>query len=304
MNRRIPPLNPLRVFEAVARHENLTKAADELHITQSAVSRHIATLESYLGVQLFLRSRHGVLLTAPGRVYAGEVAKAFATIATATKELTRKTDNSTIRLRVYTTFAMHWLTSRMLEFNTQHPEVELSLNISVARINFEQDDVDMAIQFGDGNWPEMHADLLLADTIEPVCTPEFMAQHKSPDQGPEALLNTRLFHSRYRRNDWEEWLRWTQLVDFAKSAEKVELNNSVLVYQATKRNLGMAMGQTSLLAEEIREGSLICPFNRPLQRPLGYYLLRPKHRPDSRLNSIFRDWLLATINAERTSASA
>lgn len=291
MARRIPPLNPLRVFEVVARTQNLTAAARELHVTQSAVSRQIVVLETYLGIELFRRERHGVVLTRIGRSYADQVIPAFDTIASATEKLTKATSQGSLRVRTYTTFAAKWLIPRLPDFKLKHPDIEVRISNAVPDVDFDRDAVDVAIQFGDGNWPRANTDLLFHDEIEPVCSPAYL-KREARKQGPEALLHKRLLVSQYRRTDWEDWLQANDLQGQATQAERMSFSSSILTWQAALDGLGIAIGQTALLLPELESGQLLRPFNRPLRRNKSHYLVRPQVQRESRKVMAFRDWLL------------
>ncbi|MEF7617410.1 transcriptional regulator GcvA [Aquincola sp. MAHUQ-54] len=297
MVRRIPPLNPLRVFEAVARTENLTAAAQQLHVTQSAVSRQIATLEEYLGLQLFKRERHGVSLTRAGQTYADQILPAFDVIADATDKLTKSSRQGALRVRTYTTFATKWLVPRLARFREQHPNIEIRITNAVPDVDFDRDMVDVAVQFGDGRWPDVRAELLFFDEIEPVCSPEYLAEHAPNAKYPESLLRQRLLESRYRRTDWSDWLQAAGLADEAKASERMSFGSTFLTWQAAADGLGLAMGQSALLGAELRSRKLVRPFARPLRREMGYYLVRPQQQRESRKVSVFRDWLLAECGA-------
>ena len=297
--RRTPPLNPLRVFETVARTENLTGAAHELHVTQSAVSRQIAVLEAYLGVELLRRERHGVSLTRVGRAYAAQVMPAFAAIQAATEELLQDTSEGALRLRTYTTFAAKWLIPRLPDFQSDGLAVEVRISTGVPDVDFDRDPVDLAIQFGDGHWPHAQVDFLFADHIEPVCSPRFLAQHAPERQHPESLLRQRLLEAHYRRNDWAQWLALNELTEMATNSARMSFNSSVLTLQAAVDGLGIAMGQPRLLTSELKSGLLVRPFAAsrwgPLRSERAYYLLRPLHQRESPKINAFRDWLLATV---------
>lgn len=291
MARRIPPLNPLRVFEVVARTQNLTVAARELHVSQSAVSRQVGVLETYLGVELFRRERHGVVLTRIGRSYADQVVPAFETIATATEKLTKVSSQGSLRVRTYTTFAAKWLIPRLPDFRLKHPDIEVRITNGVPDVDFDRDGVDVAIQFGDGNWPRVHTDLLFHDEIEPVCSPAYL-KREARKQGPDVLLRKRLLVSQYRRTDWEDWLRANRLEEKSSEAESMSFSSSILTWQAALDGLGVAIGQTALLLPELESGQLVRPFNRPLCRTKSHYLVRPQVQRESRKVMMFRDWLL------------
>jgi len=299
MTQRIPPLNPLKVFETVARTENLTGAAHELHVTQSAVSRQISVLEAYLGVELLRRQRHGVSLTKAGRAYAEQIVPAFAMMANATEELLKDSSQDALRLLTYTTFAAKWLIPRLPDFHAKHPGIEVRLSTAVPDVDFDRDEVDMAIQFGDGQWPNTQADRLFTDQTEPVCSPAFLAMHAPESQHPESLLRQRLLLSRYRRNDWSDWLEINQLSSMSVDSKRMSFGSSILALQAAIDGLGIVIGQTRLLASDFETGRLLRPFAgtrwKPLRSDRAYYLLRPLHQRESNKTWAFREWLLQTV---------
>ena len=300
MTQRIPPLNPLKVFETVARTENLTGAAHELHVTQSAVSRQISVLEAYLGVELLRRQRHGVSLTKAGRAYAEQIVPAFAMIANATEDLLKDSSQDALRLLTYTTFAAKWLIPRLPDFHARHPGIEVQLSTAVPDVDFDRDSVDMAIQFGDGQWPNVQADRLFTDQIEPVCSPRFLARHAPDSQHPESLLRQRLLVSRYRRNDWNDWLEVNALKAMSADSSRMSFGSSILTLQAAVEGLGLAIGQTRLLAADFASGLLLQPFAGTRWKPLcserAYYLLRPLHQRETSKTRAFREWLLQCVN--------
>jgi len=304
MARRIPPLNPLRVFEVVARTGNLTLAAQELHVTQSAVSRQIATLEGYLGVELFRRERHGVTLTRVGEAYAEQVVPAFEAIAGATERLLKSSTQGALRVRTYVTFAAKWLIPRLPAFQREHPGIEVRISNAVPDVDFDRDPVDVAIQFGDGRWPRVQADRLFADEIEPVCSPAYLAEHVKARRRPEGLLRGRLLVSHYRRSDWDDWLAAAGLAAQAAGAERMQFSSSVLTWQAAIDGLGVAIGQAAMLGAEFQSGQLVRPFARPLRSGRAYWLVRPQLQRESRKVAVFRDWLLATSRGDGAAAGA
>lgn len=293
MVRRIPPLNALRVFETVARTENLTAAAQQLHVTQSAVSRQIASLEEYLGLQLFRRERHGVALTRSGQAYAEQILPAFDVIADATAQLTASSRQGPLRVRTYTTFATKWLVPRLPQFRKLHPNIEIRITNAVPDVDFDRDGVDMAIQFGDGHWHGVQADLLFCDEIEPVCSPEYLARYAPNAKYPESLLRERLLVSRYRPGEWDEWLDTSGFAEEARNSERMSFGSTFLSWQAAADGMGLAMGQSRLLGAEFESRRLVRPFALPLYRSQAYYLLRPQQQRETRKVSAFRDWLIA-----------
>lgn len=299
MARRIPPMNPLRVFEVVARTQNLTVAAQELHVSQSAVSRQIAVLEMYLGVELFRRERHGVTLTRAGQTYADEVVPAFDAVASATARLLRSTSQGALRVRTYTTFAAKWLIPRLPDFQAHYPSIEVRIDNAIPDVDFDRDPADLAIQFGDGRWPRVNSDMLFGDEIEPVCTPAYLRDHKgAKGKALQPLLKHRLLVSHYRRADWDDWLAFAGMTDVAQGTERMSFGSSVMTWQAALDGLGIAIGQSAMLKSELESGRLIRPFDLPYRREKAYYLVRPQVQRESRKIVAFRDWLLETVAKE------
>lgn len=299
---KIPPLNPLKVFEVVARTSNLTTAANELRVSQSAVSRQIAVLEEYLGVQLFTRERVGVRLTEVGEAYAQRIGPAFEEISEATKFITQKYSDNVIRLRTYTTLTARWLIPRLPRFNVQYPDVEVTIENSSAPLDFGTEQCDLAIVFGDGNWPDADASLLLEDVIEPVCSPAFLESALGSARLLEALHGKRLLISKYRKNDWPAWLAHAGLSDVYNKAEKMIFSSSILTWQAAMDGLGIAIGQQHMLDADIQSGRLVRPFSNPLKTGKGHYLVTPSLQRYSGKIASFKDWLLH--EAEQTPAAA
>lgn len=292
MARKIPPLNPLRVFEVVARTENLTRAAEELHVSQPAVSRQLGVLESYVGVELFRRERHGIRLTRAGQKYAQAVMPAFEAIGAATDQLMKRGRENTLHVQTYTTFAAKWLIPRLADFRALQPEIAVVITNSVEVPDFDRDDVDLSIQIGTGHWPRIEADFLFDDIIEPVCSPAFLRQHAPDARYPQALLRTRLLVSHYRQTDWDQWAKACDYGHEIAGTERMRFSSSVLTWQAAADGLGIAIGQTALLGEDFAQQRLVAPFGLPVRAALPYYLLRPQLQRPSRRVTVFRDWLL------------
>lgn len=283
------------MFAVVARTLNLTAAASELHVTQSAVSRQIAALENYVGVELFTRERLGVALTPKGKIYADQVIPAFEAISAATSALMATTMQGALRIRTYTTFAGKWLVPRLHDFKRRYPDIEVRISTATPAVDFNRDPVDVAIQFGDGDWPNFQSDLLFLDEIEPVCSPKYLNELNFDPAHPERLLQHRLLESHYRRTDWSDWLSGTGLSEWALNSERMTFNTSLLTWQAAVDGLGIAIGQNALLTLELEAGRLVRPFNKPVHRKKGHFLVRPKVQRESRKVVVFRDWLLESI---------
>lgn len=273
MARNLPPLNPLRVFEAAGRHQHFTRAAIELGITQAAVSRQIGVLEQWLGVPLFYRQNNEVKLTTAGRRYLTPLSQAFDLIAAASPNSTPKEKQSVLTVRVYATFAMRWLIPRLPRFTSQHPHILVDIRTTVTPIRFRADESGLVIDNCFGDMEEVVTERIFGDIIAPVCHP-LLIEHGPIINGPADLANYTLLHSRRRNKDWSDW--------FSFVGEKVRpqlgctFDNSMLTYQACQTGIGIAMGQLNLLEAELSSGELVVALERPLARPRGYYLLYPK----------------------------
>jgi LysR family glycine cleavage system transcriptional activator len=288
----IPPLNPLRVFEVAARLESFTAAAMELRVTQSAVSRQIATLEAALDTRLFARGRHGVTLTKEGRIYRDSIAPAFAMIRTASAAL-KHPQGEPLRLRIYTTFAAKWLIKRLPKFQELYPKIRVRLDSSVENVNFARDNIDLAIQFGRGDWRGVEKTLLIRDVIQPVCSPKFLRQHPEL-RFVDGLRHKHLLHSHYRRKDWADWLSSIDRPDLL--TEGTLYPNSLLAYEAAIEGIGVTMGQKFLLKDDIAAGTLVPLFDHTLARPLAYFAIWRKSTVQNRKAASFLRWLTQELS--------
>lgn len=296
---KMPPLNPLKVFEVVARLSNLTAAAHELRVSQSAVSRQIVVLEEYLGVQLFTRERVGVRLTEVGEVYARRIRPALEEISMATSFVTQKYADNIIRLRTYTTLTARWLIPRLPRFKEQHPDWEVLITNSTAPLDFGTEQCDLAIVLGDGNWRDAEATLLLEDVIEPVCSPAFLEGSQPGAPLPQLLRGKPLLVSKYRKNDWPMWLDHAGMSDLFDRAEKMIFSSSILTWQAAVDGLGIAIGQRYMLDADIKAGRLVRPFAQPLCTGKGHYLVTPSLQRYSNKVAAFKDWLIREAEETR-----
>lgn len=286
MKRRLPPLNPLQAFEAAARHMNITRAAGELGVTQSAVSRQVRFLEERLGVRLFERSKRGIVLTAEGKDLFGSARAALDMIGDATERITRHA-RPVLRVRAYIAFAMRWLIPRLPAFAGMHPECEVRLTTSMEPVNFDRDDVDLAILWGEGGWPNLKADRLMRNVVTPVCSPRLLEGLRQPtDLGRHTLL-----HSMPRPGDWQEWLRRAGAAEIDVTRGQT-FENSAMAYQAAIEGMGVAIGQVCMVAEDLAHRRLVQPFALLAELPQSYYLVSPRDGRETTHGKVFRDWIM------------
>jgi LysR family transcriptional regulator, glycine cleavage system transcriptional activator len=289
MRRNIPPLNPLRVFEAAARHTHFTRAADELGITQAAVSRQISVLEKWLSVALFERRHTELRLTLAGTRYLHSLRQAFDIIDDSTSSILSEPVQSKVTLCSYATFAHFWLMPRLSRFRQLYPNVQVDFLTSVASIEFRRDQADLIVTHGIAKPEGVISQKVFSDTLVPVCSPVFLEKN-GPISEPADLRKMTLLHSRYRSNDWAEWFASID-IEF-DSQPGLVFAGSTHAYQAAKEGIGIAMGQYRLLGAEIASGALVIPYDHRLERATGYFLLHSKHALHDPDITAFRDWIM------------
>lgn len=289
MRRVLPPLNPLRMFEAAARHVSFTRAAAELGVTQAAVSRQVAVLESWLKVRLFERQHSQLELTEAGKRYFASIRDVFDVLDQTTRVVRRERSSRPLKVRACATFTKHWLLPRLPAFREAHPDIEISLTTSVGSAIFNFPDVDAAISFGNGQWEGRKASRVFGDSVAPLCNPRRLPSDRSLCTVDD-IRHFPALQSRHRTSDWSDWSAFTGVrIDQRRF---VAFESSSLAYQAAQDGAGVVMGQLRLLERELSSGDLVLPFDAILERPLGYYVLEGEDaRPDRRRNA-FVNWLL------------
>lgn len=231
-----------------------------------------------------------------GESYQKEIGPAFTAIASATERLQRSSISSPLRIQVYTTFAAKWLIKRLNRFKERHPEISIQISTNVVPINFSKSDADAAIQLCEENSYEGSGEHLFDDVIEPVCSPNLIKED-TPITKISDILDYPLLQSHYRKTDFKDWLNYMG-AECPKDLEITEFPSSLLAYQGAIDNMGIAMGQTRMLQNEFKSGTLVRPFKKPLTRKLSYYLIYPEGRLISPKMQIFREWLLNEIEED------
>lgn len=291
----LPPLNPLRAFDAAGRLQSIRLAAEELGVTPGAVSRQVQALEAHLGIKLFRRDPREIVLTAEGEQYLAGITQHLEGIRQATQRLTGRKAAEIVRLRAYTTFSVKWLIPRLNAFQDGHPATEVRLTTSIEAVDFERENVDGAIRLGDGNWPGVEVDRLLANELVPLCSPAY--RDRLGLAAPQDLTRARLLHTLVRFDDWRYWLEAAGVTGIdAYAGDKFA--SSTLSYQSALEGQGIMMAQKALFSEDIRAGRLVQPFGPVLDRgEFTYYFIYPRSRLRSPAFRQFRLWLLAQAEA-------
>ena len=290
----VPPLNPLHVFEVAARVGSFTKAAEILSVSPSAVSRQIATLESFLDVRLFNRAREGNVLTEAGEEYYRGISPAFEIITSATDRVTRAQDSAPLIVRVPATFAVRFLIPRLSEFKEEHPGINVRIITGFGPVDFVREDVDISIQVGLGNWPGAESKALFANWVQPMCNPKLFKG--APIERIDDLRGYRLLISNNRRSDWRDWLNEMGRADFPlDEMEMIEFPNSMLAYQAAADGVGVVIGQVPVLGPEFAGQSLVPLFGKPIRQGSYCAVWRAETGP-SRKARQFLSWLLQQLD--------
>jgi LysR family transcriptional regulator, glycine cleavage system transcriptional activator len=287
----LPSLNGLRAFEAAARHMSFTLAAAELNVTQTAISHQIRRLEEQLGIQLFIRRNRALLLTREAIDYLPSIRAAFEDLRRATERLQRSDQDGLLTVSTTASLATKWLVSRVAAFQDANPNIEVRISTSAHLVNFQRDEVDMAVRYGRGSWPGLRANWLMAEQIFPVCSPA-LASDKKPLRRPEDLAHHTLLHTMVSREDWQLWLTASGLPLSIAARRGLMFDHGFMAVQAAIEGLGVALGRTHLVESDLMAGRLVVPFDMILPQDAGYYVVAPETTADARKIRLFREWLM------------
>lgn len=285
----LPPLNALRVFDVVGRVSSVTAAAQELCVTPAAVSRQIRFLEDHLRIRLFDRHHRRISLTPAGRDYHQEVSRHLAGLRRATLDLHQAARSRIFNLRAPHTIAMRWLLPRLASLHAAHPELEVRLHTSTSPPDFEREDLDAAIVISHGHEPGVVHYKIMENEIAPVCTPGMAARLQRPEQ----LLDETLLHTHARPDDWQMWFTHAGLHS-PLTRRDMRFESSALAYEAALAGFGVAIGQRSLIIQELNDGSLVAPFGQWVNLgSFSYYFVMPKafYARDTPEAAVLRQWI-------------
>jgi LysR family transcriptional regulator, glycine cleavage system transcriptional activator len=286
---RLPPLNALRAFEAVARHGVLSRAAEELGVTPTAVSRHIKNLEDAVGVPLFDREAGALKLTSRGRSYARTLTRSFDLMLDATNLLAESAGKIHVTLRAYTTFLVRWLIPQLADFHARHPDVELHLTTAFDPVDFNRDSVDLGVRYGHGNWPGLDATLLFNDEMVVVGNTAMRDRFAARPFAEALVAEPYLVHT-LRLDDWPDWLEAAGLTDL-KPGRRIPLDDMSLIYQGMLDGLGVGICFSHYLPQDLAEGRLHLLSPVALRRQRGFHLVCPKETAGNPGVAAFIDWI-------------
>ena len=289
MPRRLPPLTSLRAFEAAGRHLSFTRAAEELTVTQAAISHQVKALEEHLDVALFLRLPRQLELTKAGKILLPVVRDAFDRIGASVTKLNKEVASSALTVRLAPSFAAKWLSPRLDDFRRKHPQIDLSLTHSNEAVDFKRQQIDIAITYGQGDWRGVVSDRVLSIDFFPVCSPQFM-QGEHPLTNPKNLAHYTLLHDT-DRVAWSDWLALAGIENVDPQRGTVVDDTNVLI-QAAIDGIGIALGSTHFVADRLASGRLVKPFDTTLYNDYAYYVVCPKKNLKRPEVSVFKAWLM------------
>lgn len=301
---RLPPLHLFHTFEAVARHRSFTLAADELCLTQSAVSRQIKALEDALGLRLFHRLHRAIDVTAEGQRLFDSVTRGLDDVSACLAALGANTTAPQITVSASVAFAWFWLMPRLERFGALQPDVDLRVLATDQPVLPGTGEVDVAVLFGAGQWEGLQARLLFGERVYPVCSPAYLRAHPALHR-PEDLMDQTLLHLEYGKPsfggvDWRTWLV-RQGVNGQPVRRGLRFNSYPMVLQAAEAGHGVALGWSYVTDPLLTEGRLVCPVDRTLETRDGYYLCTSNSAGKSQGISAFIDWIGAEAASQGNS---
>jgi len=300
MKRTLPPLNGLRAFEAAARHMSFTDAAEELNVTQAAISHQVRGLEQRLGLKLFVRRNRSLLLSEAGQAYLPSVRAAFDQLNEATEKLLQKDKGGNLTVTTTSSFAVKWLVPRLGGFQRSHPEIDVRVSTGTSLVDFSREDVDIGIRYGRGQWPNLMAERLVSEDVMPVCAPSLV---KGPNGlgKPADLKRFTLLHIGSFPDDWQVWLTAAG-VKGVDASRGVSFDFALAAYQAAMDGLGVALGRNPLVEPDLKAGRLVVPFEFKRSSDFAYYLVYPPEAIRRRKIKAFRDWIVSLSDVAQQAA--
>jgi LysR family transcriptional regulator, glycine cleavage system transcriptional activator len=291
---RLPPLQTLRAFEATGRLMSMTLAAQELHVTHGAVSRHIKTLEEHLGVALFQRLTRRIVLTEAGAEFLLAVTRALGELTRESERLRAHDSVTRLKINASVSFANKWLAPRLHRLKALHPELDVHLDVTDKYVDLNEGEADVAIRYGSGRYPRVLAERILEETVTPVCSPDYLAKMGGLSS-VTGLARCTLLHEDGMLANWEQWLALAG-VSSIRSDRGSAYSHGSLAIEAAMRGEGVALGRSVIVADDIAAGRLVMPFPQiRLEAERGHDLVyRIGSRDDPKVSAV-RDWLADEI---------
>ena len=290
MLRRLPPLNALKAFESAARSESFTRAAEELCVTQAAVSQQVKALEATLGIKLFNRERQRLVITSAGREYLAVIRDALDRIAVGTERVVQRQSSGKLTVSTSPDFAAKWLVYRLSRFAEAYPGIELRVFATMQHVDFVREEIDLAVRHGDGTWVGLDAARLCSERLFPVCSPKLVSGRNRLVK-PSDIIRFPILHL----EDSKEWSRWFDAagVTDADVSHGPVFNRASMLIDAAVDGQGVALARTTLAAWDLINGRLVRPLAISLRVFNAYWIVCPKATTTLPKIVTVRDWLLA-----------
>lgn len=290
----LPSMSALRILEAMDRLDSVSAAAEDLALTQGAVSRQLQALEAQLGVKVAQRDGRRVGLTPEARAYATEVRAALTRVAEATMRFQAVPIGGTLSLAILPAFGMRWLMPRLPEFARLHPDITINMATRLENFAFSQDPFDAAIRFGDGDWPGCDSLLLKHEALIPVAAPDLVPQGRP---APAEIARLPLLHIRTRPEAWSEWFRAHGIAPDRPPAGTWHDQFATIIH-AANHGLGAALMPDYLIDQELASGQLVALASKPMEAQGGYFLVWPSAKAADPTLIRFRNWLAEQAEPE------
>lgn len=297
----IPSLQSLLAFESAARHLSFTRAAEELSVTQTAISHQIKALEDRLELKLFTRRRNTLALTPAATEYLRSVSEAISILAIASDTTRKKKVNTVLVIACLPSYAVHCLIPRLPDFQRQHPDITVHVSTSANFNEFDSNAYDVAIRYGSGRWSGVRADLLHGEEFFPVCAPGLLARMGSDEPDAERLarfVRIRTYYYSLYQDDWPAWLEAAGHGQVQFAGEAV-FQLQITSQSAALEGMGLAIGRTPLVNRELERGTLVEPFGTRVTSSSSYFLASTTAKSKLRRVELFRQWALANLDFGR-----
>ncbi len=299
--RRLPPLNSIRAFEATARHLSFSKASEELNVTPGAVSQQVKVLEDYLNLKLFKRKNRMILLTDEAQISLPLLTESLDNMSQAIDMICEQSNDKPLTVTVSPTFASRWLMPRLSSFRNEYPDIDVRIDATNDIVDLVNDDIDVGIRFGTGEYSRLEAEFLFSQNVIPVCSPKLL-DGKVKLEMPEDLENHTLLHAHGDyffiesvQVDWEMWFA-TMGIENINARHGLHFSQHNLLIEAAIRGQGVALVGDVVINDELKSGQLVKLFeDTDIPLNLSYYLIYSKNRSNQPRIQAFRQWLLDEV---------
>jgi LysR family glycine cleavage system transcriptional activator len=290
----IPALRALKAFEASARHLSFTKAAEELFVTQAAISHQIKSLEDKTEVKLFNRFNRSLKLTTEGQVYLISIMKSLEQLEKASKLLVKRNSKDLLNISLWPSFASKWMAKRIWKFQDKFPDIEVSVSAFEWLLDSKKENIDISIRYGRGNWTDVHCELLLEERVFPICS-RAVYKKLSDNPDPSILFNHSLVHDDYSHEDWEMWFEAAGIT-LKEPIVGTRFSHTVMMLESIENGKGFALGRTPLVIDDINRKIIYAPFNISIPSEYAYYFVCPKGKENSLKVIEFKKWVMKEAN--------